>query len=90
MDALSLSLHKLLRKTPGREEERVRDALCLKSEVVFLNLQDRVLENRSRGAPGSVTREHLGHQVELEPGAREGLNIRWLPGKAAGALLALR
>lgn len=60
----------LLRKTPRGEEEREKHTLRLEGEVVFLNLQDRLLENRSLGAPGSVTREHLGHHVELEPGKR--------------------
>lgn len=65
----------LLIKTPTGEEKRVRQALCLEGEMIFLNLQDRVLENYSPGRSGSVTGEHLGNQVELEPEAREGVNI---------------
>lgn len=77
----------LLRKTPTRAEERVRQALCLEGEIIFLNLQDRVLENYSLGRPGSVTGEHLGNQVELEPEGSEGMNTHWLPGIICGHLL---
>lgn len=88
VDTLSLSLHMLLRKTPGGEEERGRHALCLQGKGVFFNLQDRVLlENHFLGAPGSITGEHLGYQVGLEPGAREGMNTHWLPGIIGGCLL---
>ena len=87
VDTLSLSLHMLLRKTPGGEEERGRHALCLQGKGVFFNLQDRVLENHSLGAPGSVTGEHLGYQLGLEPGDREGMNTHWLPGIIGGCLL---
>lgn len=55
--------------------------------MIFLNLQDRVLENRSPGAPGWIIGKQLGKQVELEPGSQGGMNTHGLPGTICSCLL---